>query len=206
MTLEGKTGLVSRSNVDFYQDSHLLLLDFYHGYTRSETVDNLMKDAVPGSYLLRNSNQIPNGLSLDIRCSCPDAIHRIRIINENSLFLVCEEVFKDIGEVLKNTTYHPYQPQYETKYMYPLPTKNFNRDYIVAKTLVKSIFLKNYKTDRQYLRSSNVETTHIIGGGQYGGIRKIFNNIYIDIYRGKYNGKDVAVKCIKSSIVDDKAG
>lgn len=110
-----------------------------------------MKDAEPGSYLLRNSTQIANGLSLDIKCRCPDEIHRMRIINENSLFYVSDEVFKDIGEIMKvlhcnifeATTFHPNEPKYQISFTKPLHTKNSNRDYIVAKTLIKSfIFFK----------------------------------------------------------------
>ncbi|KAF1742527.1 hypothetical protein MXB_4370, partial [Myxobolus squamalis] len=99
-TPEGQNGLIERSNVEFYQDSHLLLLDFYHGYTRTTTVDNLMDNAPPGSYLLRNSNLVHNALSLDIKCKCPEKIHHLRIINENSLFYVHDAIFKDIEDVI----------------------------------------------------------------------------------------------------------
>lgn len=150
----------------------LLPMPWFHGKISRELAEELLQPRTDGLYLIRESTNYPGDYTLCVVCN--NAVDHYRIITTKGKISIDEEEFFDsLEDLIKH--YKQDSDGLSTKLVTPL-NKQGGREFIDKKT-----FSQWEISPRQLTKGA------ILGSGQFG-----------DVYEGKFNGKQVAIKTLKN--------
>jgi len=176
---DGKRGNVPTSSIQVRGGLHIHEMPWFYGNISREQAERLLKPRKVGLYLVRESTNYPGDYTLCVVSPADGKVEHYRIIlSKNSKFTVDEEeYFTSLVDLIKH--YERDADGLCTRLTQPLVKK---QDMSLSSKIFKDTFQKEGWT----FNIDDIVFEEKIGSGEFG-----------EVYRGKCQGKDVAIKQLK---------
>lgn len=178
---DGKRGNVPMSHIQAREargSLHIHEMPWFYGNITRDQAEKLLMPRKVGLYLVRESTNYPGDYTLCVVSPADGKVEHYRVISKTNKFTVDEEeYFTSLIELIKH--YEKDADGLCTRLTQPLVKK---QDMSLSSKIFKDTFQKEGWT----FRIEDIRYEEKIGAGEFG-----------EVYRGKCQGKDVAIKQLK---------